>query len=425
MSDLGFLEKLLDGAEVEWKPLGDLGEFVRGNGLQKKDLLDEGLPAIHYGQIYTKYGHEARKTFSHVSAEMFAKLKQATANDLLLATTSENDEDVVKPLAWYGPDVAISGDMMLLKHKQNAKYLAHFILAEAFQKQKRKYITGAKVRRVSSGDLAKIEVPIPCPEEPEKSLAIQGEIVRILDSFAELTAELTAEIGLRTDQYNHYRDQLLNFEDGEVEWMPLGSVAQILNGFAFKSAMYSETGIRVVRISDVQKGKMSDKNLKFYPGESEAEIRRYMLKADDLVMSLTGNCGRVAMLSDADLPAALNQRVACIRPNRDLVLTRYLFHFFDRSSFEQDAMDNATGAGQQNMSTKWLGAYLVPIPSPDDLDRSLAIQEEIVRTLDSLTSLTTSLSENLPREIELRQKQYEYYRDLLLSFPKPAEAAEA
>ncbi|HCB78047.1 MAG TPA: restriction endonuclease subunit S, partial [Erythrobacter sp.] len=191
MSDLGFLEKLLDGAEVEWKPLGDLGEFVRGNGLQKKDLLDEGLPAIHYGQIYTKYGHEARKTFSHVSAEMFAKLKQATANDLLLATTSENDEDVVKPLAWYGPDVAISGDMMLLKHKQNAKYLAHFILAEAFQKQKRKYITGAKVRRVSSGDLAKIEVPIPCPEEPEKSLAIQGEIVRILDSFAELTAELT------------------------------------------------------------------------------------------------------------------------------------------------------------------------------------------------------------------------------------------
>ena len=88
-------------------------------------------------------------------------------------------------------------------------------------------------------------------------------------------------------------------------------------------------------------------------------------------------------------------------------------------------MDNATGAGQQNMSTKWLGAYLVPIPSPDDLDRSLAIQEEIVRTLDSLTSLTTSLSENLPREIELRQKQYEYYRDMLLSSSKPAETVEA
>ena len=131
------------------------------------------------------------------------------------------------------------------------------------------------------------------------------------------------------------------------------------------------------------------------------------------------------MLSEADLPAALNQRVACLRPDHEKVLTRYLFHFFDQLSFEQDAMSNATGGGQKNMSTKWLGAYPVPIPYPADPQKSLKKQGEIVQVLDKFTTLTTSLSEGLPREIELRQKQYEYYRDLLLSFPKPAEAVGA
>ena len=88
-------------------------------------------------------------------------------------------------------------------------------------------------------------------------------------------------------------------------------------------------------------------------------------------------------------------------------------------------MSNATGGGQKNMSTKWLGAYPVPIPYPADPQKSLKKQGEIVQVLDKFTTLTTSLSEGLPREIELRQKQYEYYRDLLLSFPKPAEAVGA
>ncbi|WP_141010432.1 restriction endonuclease subunit S, partial [Escherichia coli] len=154
------------------------------------------------------------------------KLRKAQKNDLLLATTSENDEDVVKPLAWLGDNVAISGDMMLFRHEQNVKYLAYFFQSEIFQTQKMKYITGAKVRRVSSGDLSKIKIPIPCSNNPEKSLAIQSEIVRILDKFTALTAELTAELNMRKKQYNYYRDQLLSFKEGEVEWKTLGEVAQ-------------------------------------------------------------------------------------------------------------------------------------------------------------------------------------------------------
>jgi len=419
MSGVGFLDKLLDGVEVEWKPLGELGELVRGNGLQKKDFTEAGVPAIHYGQIYTYYGLSTTETKSFVAPDLANQLKKVDKGDVVITNTSENLEDVGKALVYLGDQQAVTGGhASILKPGECllGKYLAYFTQTEEFFVAKRKYAKGAKVIDVSAADMAKIQIPIPCPGNPKKSLEIQAEIVRILDTFTELTAELTAELTNRKKQYNHYRDQLLSFEDGEVEWIPLGDVAKILNGYAFKSSRYSESGIRVIRISDVQKGQMSDANPKYYPSESADEIRKYLLAEGDLVMSLTGNAGRVAMLSKIDLPAGLNQRVACIRPIADAISTRYLFHFLNQDCFESDAMASATGGGQKNMSTTWLASYLIPVPSPQG-------QRRIVTILDKFDALTHSLTEGLPREIELRQKQYAYYRDLLLSFPKPARVS--
>ena len=192
-----------------------------------------------------------------------------------------------------------------------------------------------------------------------------------------------------------------------VEVKKLKLVANILNGYSFKSSKYSNSGIRVIRISDVQKGKISNKDIKYYPKDTEKELKRYLLKNNDLVMSLTGNVGRVAMLSNSDLPAGLNQRVACIRARDNKILTRYLYHFFDQNSFENDAMANATGGGQKNMSTNWLGNIIIPIPP-------LPIQEEIVAILDKFTQLETELE----AELEARKTQYEYYREKLLTFPE-------
>ena len=191
-----------------------------------------------------------------------------------------------------------------------------------------------------------------------------------------------------------------------VEFRALEEVAEVLNGYAFKSKNYCHNGIRIIRISDVQKGKMSDKDLIFYPLASENEIKRYILKENDLVMSLTGNVGRVAMLSKNDLPAGLNQRVACIRVKTS-ALTRYLFHFFDQISFETEAMSNATGGGQKNMSTTWLKKFQIPIPP-------LAIQKEIVKILDNFTRLEAELE----AELEERTTQYSYYSTMLFDNAK-------
>ena len=191
----------------------------------------------------------------------------------------------------------------------------------------------------------------------------------------------------------------------EVVWKPLGEVAEIINGYAFQSGKYSDEGLRVIRISDVQKGKISDENLRYYPIEYINKLGRAVLFKNDLVMSLTGNVGRVAVLNESHLPAGLNQRVACIRPKNNIFLTRFLFHFFDQNSFAQEAMQNATGGGQKNMSTTWLSKLLIPLPP-------LSVQQEIVRILDKFTQLEAELE----AELDCRKRQYEYYRNNLLSY---------
>ena len=190
-------------------PLGEVGEFVRGSGLQKKDFTPAGVGCIHYGQIYTYYGTYAYKTKSFVSQKFAQKARKAKYGDLIIATTSENDEDVCKAVVWLGnEDIAVSSDACFYTHKMNPKYVAYYFQTEQFQRQKRKFITGAKVRRVNANDLAKIKIPIPPLSEQER-------IVSILDKFDTLTNSISEglpkEIKLRRKQYEYYREQLLSF----------------------------------------------------------------------------------------------------------------------------------------------------------------------------------------------------------------------
>ena len=204
---------------VEYKKLGQLGEFIRGSGLQKKDItdFDNGFGAIHYGQIYTYYSIHTNKTKSFVASAHSKNLKKAKSGNLVIATTSENDTDVCKAVAWLGKkDIAVSSDACIYRHSLEPKYVAYFFQSEQFQLQKLGNITGTKVRRVSPSCMAKFLIPVP-------PLEIQREIVKVLDTFTKLEAELEAELEARRRQYHYYRDQLLNFEGrDDVQWMTLG-----------------------------------------------------------------------------------------------------------------------------------------------------------------------------------------------------------
>ncbi|HGU1067674.1 TPA: restriction endonuclease subunit S, partial [Escherichia coli] len=169
--------------DVPHLPMGqkDIGEFIRGGTFQKKDFIDAGVGCIHYGQIYTYYGTYTEKTKTYISTALAKKCKKAQKGDLIIATTSENDEDVCKAVAWLGSkDIAVSSDACIYKHNLNPKYVSYFFQTEQFQNQKRQYITGAKVRRVNADNLSKILIPVP-------SMEIQERIVSILDKFDTLT----------------------------------------------------------------------------------------------------------------------------------------------------------------------------------------------------------------------------------------------
>lgn len=180
------------------------------------------------------------------------------------------------------------------------------------------------------------------------------------------------------------------------EYKKLGEVCKILNGFAFKSNKYVEKGIRVIRITNVQKGSIVDNDPKYYPFEEEPNIKQYLLSDSDLLMSLTGNVGRVGILQQDLLPAALNQRVACLRISSNKLLLKYLFHFLNSDGFENDCIFNAAGIAQKNMSTEWLKKYIIPLPS-------LSEQQRIVEELDLLSSIIEKKKEQLKELDNLAQ----------------------
>lgn len=200
-----------DENEVQHIPLGDesIGKFIRGGGLQKKDFTEKGVGCIHYGQIYTYYGTYTNNTKSFVSEEFAKKSRMAKHGDLVIATTSENDEDVCKAVAWMGEEkIAVSSDACFYSHNLNPKFVAYFFQTEQFQKQKRPFITGTKVRRVNADDLEKIKIPVPPPAEQERIVSVLDKFDILITSISE---RLPKEIELRQQQYENYRDLLLTF----------------------------------------------------------------------------------------------------------------------------------------------------------------------------------------------------------------------
>ncbi|ELI7468999.1 restriction endonuclease subunit S [Escherichia coli] len=402
MSEMSYLEKLLDGVEVEWLPLGKLGELVRGNGLPKSDFTESGVPAIHYGQIYTFYGLSTETTKSFVSHETAKKLKKVNSGDVVITNTSENFTDVGKALVYLGKEQAVTGGHATI-FKPNStiigKYFAYFTQTDSFANEKRKYSKGTKVIDVSASDMAKIIIPIPCPENPEKSLAIQSEIVRILDKFTALTAELTAELTMRKKQYNYYRDQLLSFEQGEVEWKMLGDLGENLDS----------------KRKPITSGLREAGSIPYYGASGIVDyVKDYIFDGDFLLISEDG-----ANLLARNTPIAFSISGKSWVNNHAHVIKfdsyaerRYVEYYLNSI----DLAPYISGAAQPKLNKKNLESIRIPNPSPED-------KERIVSILDKFDALTNSINEGLPREIELRQKQYEYYRDLLFSFPRPETAS--
>lgn len=397
---------------VPLRNLGEVGEFIRGSGLQKSDLTDDGSPAIHYGQIHTHYGTWATETKSFVRGQLAARLRQARPGDLVIATTSEDDDAVAKATAWVGVgEVAVSGDAYIYRHTLAPKYVAYFFESEHFQHQKKRHITGTKVRRLSGNSLAKIRIPVPPVE-------VQREIVKVLDTFAELEAELKAELEAeleaRRRQYEHYRDSLLAVSGTEgVRWLPMGEVGTFIRGKRFTKADYVVDGIPCIHYGEIytEFGPHTDVVVSHVKPELRSSLR--FARPGDVVIVDVGetvdDVGKaVAWLGDAEV--AIHDHCFAFRHNLDPAFVSY---YMQTSRFRIDKARHVARTKVKTLLMDGLAKVLIPVPPP-------AEQERIVGTLDKFDALINDLSIRLPAELKARRQQYEYYRDKLLTFEESA-----
>lgn len=205
-----YRDSLFEALDCPRVPLGSFARLVRGSGMPKTDFSESGVGAIHYGQIYTKFGTATAEVIAHVPEDKAKKLAVVNPGDVIVANTSENLEDVCKAVAWVGEsDIVTGGHATVIKApEQNAKFISYYMATGQFNKDKRRHAFGTKVIDVAPKNLAKIEFPLPSLEE-------QHRIVDILDRFDALTSSLSeglpAELAARRSQYEYYRDQLLTF----------------------------------------------------------------------------------------------------------------------------------------------------------------------------------------------------------------------
>ena len=406
MSKLDELIRGLCPEGVEYKKMGEIATISRGGNFQKKDFLTEGVPCIHYGQIYTKYGLFTDKTFTFISEECAKKQKMAQPNDIVMAVTSENIEDVCKCLAWLGDEpAAISGHSAIIHHNQNAKYLVYYFHSQMFFAQKRKLAHGTKVIEVTPDALVDITLPLP-------PIEVQREIVRILDNFTNLTAELTAELTARKTQYNYYRDYLLSYKDN-VKKYTIAELADTNIGLATSVTQHKRnSGVVLIHNSDIQPNKVVLKSIEYVSEEFADKNKKKVLRKGDIITVHTGDVGTSAVIDD-EFDGAIGFTTITTRiRDRKKITPEYLCHYLNSRQCKRD-IERVTISDRNNLNQKNYEKLTVPVPPLD-------VQNRIVNVLDNFEKICSDLNIGLPAEIEARQKQYEYYRDKLLTFKEVA-----
>lgn len=384
---------------VEYKKLEDIATISRGGSFQKKDFTEQGIPCIHYGQIYTQYGLSADKTITYIDEAAGAKAKYAKPNDLVMAVTSENVNDVCKCVAWIGSEkVAVSGHTAIIHHNQNVKYLSYYFNSEHFYKQKVKLAHGTKVIEVTPDKLGDVRLPVP-------PLEVQREIVHILDCFTLLTAELTA----RKKQYNYYRDTLLSF-DNTVKKVKLKDIAvDIYRGAGIKREEVTETGIPCVRYGEIY----TTYNTWFDSCVSHTKLEyvsnpKYF-EHGDILFAITGES-----VEDIAKSVAYIGNEKCLAGGDIVVLKhnqepRYLAYVLSTYEARQQKSKGKIKSKVVHSSVPAIENIEIPLPP-------IEVQRRYADVLDNFEKICNDLNIGLPAEIEARKKQYEYYRNKLLDF---------
>ena len=200
------LLKAAEEGKVEIKTFDEIGTFTRGRRFVRTDIVQEGVPCIHYGDMYTYYGISAYTTPTHLTHEIAAKLRFANKGDVVIVAAGENDLDIGVGVAWLGDeDVVVHDACFIYKHNMNSKYISHYLRSNNYHQQIRMGVVDGKICSISAKELGRTLIAVP-------PLSEQQRIVDILDKFEASIQNLEAQLSQREKQYEYYRNKLLTFE---------------------------------------------------------------------------------------------------------------------------------------------------------------------------------------------------------------------
>lgn len=390
----------IDCSNVEYKRLGDIATAIyRGAGIKRDEVTETGIPCVRYGEIYTTYNVTFNDCVSHTDEDKIQNKKYFEHGDVLFAITGESVEEIAKSCVYLGHDKCLAGgDIVVLKHNQNPKYMAYVLSTTNAQSQKSKGKVKSKVVHSSVPAISDIIIPIPPLAEQEK---IANMIERFDHLCNDMSEGLPAEIEARKKQYEYYRDTLLSFDDKAcshivkverereltrskaIKWLELQDVLKIKNGKDYKSF-----------------------NAGNYPVYGSGGIMAYVdTFAYDKPSVLIPRKGSIDKLYYVDVPFWNVDTIFYTDINNEIVLTKYVYYWLQKEHLEK----LNTAGGVPSLTQTVLNKVKIAVPPLEE-------QERIVSILDRFDKLCNDISEGLPAEIEARQKQYEYYRDKLLTF---------
>lgn len=370
---------------VEWKKLGEVCEFCRGTVITQKEAIKGDIPVISGGQTPAYFHNTANRpsnTIVVAGSGAYAGFVSFWEIPIFVsdAFTVEPHEDLYVKFVFY-----------FLKTIQDKIFLTK---------------KGAGVPHVHGSSIRNFEIPVP-------PLPIQQEIVRILDTFTELTANLQTELDARKKQYAYYRDCLLNFEgvDG-VEWKKLGEICVIVRGASprpiNKFLTSGSEGVNWIKIGDTKAGVKYITETKEKITKEGASKSRYVKKGD-FILSNSMSFGRPYILA---VDGCIHDGWLSISAFENVLISDYFYYILNSAKVQQEMKMKASfGGAVQNLNVDIVKSLEIPIPP-------LPEQRRIVAILDHFETLVNDLSVGLPAELEARRKQYEYYRDKLLTFDR-------
>lgn len=409
MIESRFIEKLLNGREVEWKHLGDIASYIRGLTYTKNNESpnNEGYKILRANNITLSNNTLNLDDIKIVKFDTKVKENQKLyKNDILISAASGSREHVGK-VAFITADLDyyFGGFMGVIRcvNDVNPRYVFHILTSDLFQNYLNEVLNSSTINNLNSKVMEAFFVPIP-------PLDVQQEIVRILDAFTSLTAELTAELtaGLtsRQKQYQYFKEHLLNINNNIV-WKSLSEITITTKNIKWEN---NKKNYRYIDLTSVNReNNRITETIEINAKNAPSRAQKIIEKNDILFATTRPTQQRMTIVPEEYDSQIASTGYCVLRPNKEEVLPEWIYYNISTIDFKNYVEEYQSGSAYPAISDYKVKEYKIPIPS-------IQMQEKLISILNRFEELTHSIEAGLPNEIQLRKQQYEYYRNMLLNF---------